>query len=96
MLKLTVRHVLIPLMSSVGFSPGKKKVAASTSFIFPEKHGHEPKIIHEDWDYNMHLMKFKKTTEKRRDLSFCFGRFYPFLSSKQRSAQRGRALDPFC
>ncbi len=54
-------HVLIPLMSSVAFSPGKKKLATSTSFIFPEKHGHEPKIIHEDWDYNMHLMKFKKT-----------------------------------
>ncbi len=53
-------HVLIPLMTSVAFSPGKKKVATSTSFIFPEKHGHEPDIIHEDWDYNMHLMKFKK------------------------------------
>lgn len=53
-------HVLIQLMSSVAFSPGKKKLATSTSFIFPEKHGHDPKIIHEDWDYNMHLMKFKK------------------------------------
>ncbi len=53
-------HVLIPLMTSVAFSPGKKKVACSTSFIFPEKHGQEPRIIHEDWDYNMHLMKFKK------------------------------------
>lgn len=53
-------HVLIPLMSSVAFSPGMKKVATSTSFIFPEKHGHEPDIIHEDWDYNMHLMKFRK------------------------------------
>lgn len=52
-------HVLIPLMSSVAFSPGKKKVATSTSFIFPEEHGHEPDIIHEDWDYNMHLMKFR-------------------------------------
>ncbi len=53
-------HVLIPLMSSVAFSPGKKKLAASTSFIFPEKHNEEPDIIHEDWDYNMHLMKFRK------------------------------------
>lgn len=53
-------HVLIPLMTSMAFSPGRKKVASSTSFIFPEKHGEEPKIIHEDWDYNMHLMKFKK------------------------------------
>lgn len=53
-------HVLIPLMSSVGFSPGNKKVATSTSFIFPEKHGEEPDIIHEDWDYNRHLIKFRK------------------------------------
>ena len=63
-------HVLIPLMSSVGFSPGKKKVAASTSFIFPEKHGYEPKIIHEDWDYNMHLMKFKKSLKKGETYRF--------------------------
>ncbi len=63
-------HVLIPLMSSVGFSPGDKKVAASTSFIFPEKHGHEPKIIHEDWDYNMHLMKFKKELKKGETYRF--------------------------
>lgn len=53
-------HVLLPLMSSVAFSPGGKKLAASTSFIFPEEHGKEPKIIHEDWDFNMHLMKFRK------------------------------------
>ena len=63
-------HVLIPLMSSVGFSPGNKKLATSTSFIFPEKHGHEPKIIHEDWDYNMHLMKFKKTLRKGETYRF--------------------------
>lgn len=54
-------HVLIPLMTSVGLSPsGSVKVAASNSFIFEEHHGHEPKLIHEDWDYNMHLTKFHK------------------------------------
>lgn len=54
-------HVLIPLLSSVAKSPsGRYTVAASTSFIFEEKHGEEPKIIHEDWDYNMHLAKFYK------------------------------------
>ena len=63
-------HVLIPLMSSVGFSPGQKKLAASTSFIFPEKQGYEPKIIHEDWDYNMHLMKFKKQLKKGETYRF--------------------------
>ncbi len=54
-------HVLIPLLTSVAKSPsGKLIVAASTSFIFDEKHGEEPDIIHEDWDYNMHLAKFYK------------------------------------
>ncbi len=54
-------HVLIPLMSSEAGSPsGQFKVASSNSFIFPEKHGSEPKVIHEDWDYNMHLAKFYK------------------------------------
>lgn len=54
-------HVTIPLLTSVANSPsGKLKVAASTSFIFEEAHGQEPKVIHEDWDYNMHLAKFYK------------------------------------
>lgn len=54
-------HVTIPLLTSVGKSPsGKHTVAASNSFIFPEPHGQEPDVIHEDWDYNMHLAKFNK------------------------------------
>ncbi len=54
-------HVLIPLLTSVAQSPtGRHTVAASNSFIFAEPHGQEPDIIHEDWDYNMHLMKFSK------------------------------------
>lgn len=54
-------HVTIRLLTSVAKSPtGRHTVAASTSFIFEEPHGQEPDIIHEDWDYNMHLAKFKK------------------------------------
>ena len=54
-------HVTIPLLTSVGKSPsGKHTVAVSNSIIFSEPHGQEPDIIHEDWDYNMHLMKFTK------------------------------------
>lgn len=54
-------HVTIPLLTSVGMSPsGRLKVAASNSFIFEEGHGQEPDVIHEDWDYNMHLAKFNK------------------------------------
>lgn len=52
-------HVTIPLLSSVAKSPsGKHTLAASNSFVFDEPHGSEPRIIHEDWDYNMHLAKF--------------------------------------
>ena len=55
-------HVLIPLMTSVGKSPsGKLTLAASSSFVFEEEHGKEPKLIHEDWDYNRHLTKFNKS-----------------------------------
>ncbi|HYG03263.1 MAG TPA: glycoside hydrolase family 65 protein [Chryseosolibacter sp.] len=55
-------HVTIPLLTSYGKSPsGKHTVAASNSIIFTEKHGEEPDLIHEDWDYNMHLVKFNKS-----------------------------------
>lgn len=54
-------HVKIPLMTSVGKSPsGKHTVAVSNSIIFQEPHGQEPPLLHEDWDYNMHLMKFTR------------------------------------
>jgi trehalose/maltose hydrolase-like predicted phosphorylase len=54
-------HVTIPLLTSVGKSPsGKHTLAVSNSILFSEPHGQEPDLIHEDWDYNMHLMKFTK------------------------------------
>lgn len=54
-------HVMVPLLTSVAKSPsGRLTVAASNSFIFEEGHGSQPDIIHEDWDYNMHLAKFHK------------------------------------
>lgn len=64
-------HVKIPLLTSVGLSPsGRLKVAASNSFIFEELHGQEPDIIHEDWDYNMHLAKFYKTLKAGESYTF--------------------------
>lgn len=54
-------HVLISLLSAVGKSPsGRHTVAASNAFVFSERKENEPTLIHEDWDYNMHLMKFSK------------------------------------
>jgi trehalose/maltose hydrolase-like predicted phosphorylase len=54
-------HVVISLLSSTAKSPtGKLQMCASNSFIFSETHGQEPRVIHEMWDNNMHLMKFSK------------------------------------
>jgi trehalose/maltose hydrolase-like predicted phosphorylase len=64
-------HVKIPLMTSMGKSPsGKLNVAASVSFIFTEKHGEAPDLIHEDWDYNRHLTKFYKKLKKGETYKF--------------------------
>jgi len=54
-------HVKLSLLSSIAKSPtGKLTFASSTSFLFDEAHGTEPQLIHEMWDNNMHLSKFKK------------------------------------
>ena len=54
-------HVVISLLTSSAKSPtGKLLMCASNTFLFSEKHGAEPRVIHEMWDNNMHLMKFGK------------------------------------
>ena len=54
-------HVVISLLTSAAKSPtGKLLMCASNTFLFSEVHGSEPKVIHEMWDNNMHLMKFSK------------------------------------
>src|ERR1700712_1246516 len=55
-------HVVISLLTSSAKSPtGKLLMCASNTFLFSEPHGQEPRVIHEMWDNNMHLMKFYKT-----------------------------------
>jgi trehalose/maltose hydrolase-like predicted phosphorylase len=52
-------HVMISLLTSTAKSPtGKLLMCASNTFIFNEPHGQEPRLIHEMWDNNMHLLKF--------------------------------------
>ncbi|MCX8020149.1 MAG: glycoside hydrolase family 65 protein [Chitinophagaceae bacterium] len=54
-------HVVISLLTSTAKSPtGKLLMCASNTFLFSEKHGEEPRVIHEMWDNNMHLMKFSR------------------------------------
>jgi protein-glucosylgalactosylhydroxylysine glucosidase len=54
-------HVVISLLTSTAKSPtGKLLMCASNTFIFDEPHGQEPRLIHEMWDNNMHLLKFSR------------------------------------
>ncbi|WBA41513.1 glycoside hydrolase family 65 protein [Hymenobacter canadensis] len=54
-------HATLSLLtSSAKSSTGKLQLCASTSFLFGEPHGQEPRVIHEMWDSNQHLMKFSK------------------------------------
>ncbi|MBF9236227.1 glycoside hydrolase family 65 protein [Hymenobacter sp. BT683] len=54
-------HTTLSLLtSSAKSSTGKLQLCASNSFLFEEPHGQEPRVIHEMWDSNMHLMKFSK------------------------------------
>lgn len=62
---------LIHLLTSTAKSPtGKLLIAASNSFIFLEKNGVEPQVIHEMWDNNMHSMKFYKKLKAGESYSF--------------------------
>ncbi len=55
-------HVTISLLTSSAKSPTDKlQLCASNTFLFDEDHGQEPRVIHEMWDNNMHLLKFSKT-----------------------------------
>ena len=54
-------HVVLSLLTSAAKSPtGKLLMCASNTFLFNEPHGQEPRVIHEMWDNNMHLVKFSK------------------------------------
>ncbi|MCJ8208731.1 glycoside hydrolase family 65 protein [Mucilaginibacter sp. RS28] len=64
-------HTTIGLLTSTAKSPtGKMQMCASTSFLFTEGHGHEPRVIHEMWDSNMHLMRFSKTLKAGETYTF--------------------------
>jgi trehalose/maltose hydrolase-like predicted phosphorylase len=64
-------HVTISLLTSSAKSPaGKLQLCAATSFIFQEPHGQEPRVIHEMWDNNMHLMKFSKKIQQGESYTY--------------------------
>lgn len=64
-------HVVISLLTSSAKSPtGKLLMCASNTFLFSEPHGQEPRVIHEMWDNNMHLMKFARNIKAGQTYRF--------------------------
>ena len=64
-------HVTLSLLTSTAkSSTGKLQLCASNSFLFGEPHGQEPKVIHEMWDSNMHLMKFSKALKAGQSYNY--------------------------
>jgi trehalose/maltose hydrolase-like predicted phosphorylase len=64
-------HVVVSLLTSTAQSPtGKLQLCASNTFLFTEPHGQEPRVIHEMWDNNMHLMKFSRTLQAGQTYRF--------------------------
>jgi len=81
-------HVTLSLLTSTAKSPtGKLQLCASNSFLFNEQHGSEPKIIHEMWDNNSHLMKFNKTLKAGESYT------YSVVGSTISSAQHADPLN---
>ncbi|MEM7102763.1 MAG: glycoside hydrolase family 65 protein [Bacteroidota bacterium] len=65
-------HARIPLATSVAQSPSSAlELAVANSYIFEEGKTHEPALIHEDWDFNRHLVKFNKSLKKGERYAFC-------------------------
>jgi protein-glucosylgalactosylhydroxylysine glucosidase len=64
-------HVVISLLTSSAKSPtGKLAMSASNTFLFNEPHGQEPRVIHEMWDNNMHLVKFVRKIKAGETYTF--------------------------
>jgi trehalose/maltose hydrolase-like predicted phosphorylase len=65
-------HVTISLLTSSAKSPtGKLLMCASNTFLFNEQQAQAPRVIHEMWDNNMHLMKFSKTIKAGNTYTYC-------------------------
>ena len=64
-------HAYIPLLTSTAKSPsGDITMVASNTFLFEEKHGDQPRILHEIRDNDSHLMKFSKDLKKGDSYTF--------------------------
>ncbi len=66
------RHAAIKLLTTQANSPtGRLTVCASSTFLFPEKAGEEPRVIHNTPNANSHQMRFSRKLQKGEKYRFC-------------------------
>lgn len=66
------KHAAIKLLTTVADSPtGKKKIGASSTFLFPEKSSEQPQVVHNTPNSNSHYMRFNKVLRKGEHYRFC-------------------------
>lgn len=66
------RHAAIKLLTTQAESPtGKLRICASSAFLFPEKAGEEPRVIHNTPNNNSHAMRFNRELKKGETYRFC-------------------------
>ena len=66
------RHASVKLLTTQAKSPtGHLTVCASSAFLFPEKVGEEPRVIHNTPNSNSHQMRFSKKLQKGEKYRFC-------------------------
>lgn len=66
------KHAAIKLLTTQADSPtGRLKVCASSAFLFPEKAGEEPRVIHNTPNSNNHQMRFSRALKKGEKYRFC-------------------------
>jgi len=64
-------HSKISLITSMAKSPtGKLTMVASNTFLFSEKHGQEPPLIHEVFNSNDHILKFSRKMKAGEKYTF--------------------------
>lgn len=66
------KHAAIKLMTTQADSPTERlKICASSAFLFPEKAGKEPRVIHNTPNSNNHQMRFTRKLQKGEIYRFC-------------------------
>lgn len=66
------KHATIQLLSTQADSPTERlKISATSTFLFPDAVGQEPKVVHNTPNSNSHYMKFNRLLKKGETYRFC-------------------------